>query len=217
MYQPEWRDGREVGKGRRDAAGRYEAIAGYLGDARDFTALDFGAYGNYFSARLVEQFNARCTAVDDTTGLAESPGVSVVNRRLSAQELKDLGPYDVALCLSVLHHLTDWRVYLDALLDIAPVLFVETAHPDEVLPKAKAHSQSREIESALDALAAEGGTILTFTPGYDSRHARPLWVIDRRPAKDAAEVAPGTDEAPTGERKPAPVKRTRRRRTPKPE
>lgn len=216
-YQPEWRDGREVGKGRRDAAGRFDAIAAYLGDARDFTALDFGAYGNYFSARLVEQFGAHCTAVDDTTGLTESPGIKVINRRLPMSDLVDLGPFDVALCLSVLHHLPNWPAYLNALETMAPLVFVETSHPSEVLPKAKAHGDAGMIYAAVEKA---GGKVLTTTPGYDSRYERPLWVIDRRPAAEepAVEEAPAEAAADEPEPpKPEPVKRTRRRRAPKPE
>ncbi|MFC4124921.1 class I SAM-dependent methyltransferase [Nocardia rhizosphaerae] len=220
LYQPRWVDGREVGTGRRDAAGRYTAIAEYLDDARDFTVLDFGAYGGYFSARLADERNATCTAVDDSEHLTGGPKVVPINRRLSAAELLDLGPCDVALCLSVLHHLPDWPDYLDALTTIAPLLFVETAHPSERLPKARAHGDSAKIAAAVEGL---GGKVLTTTPGHDARFDRPLWVIDNRPP---AEVFDRGGEMPesepvvnVGEPEPIvePTKRPRRRRTPKTE
>lgn len=197
-YQPEWKDGREVGTGRRDAAGRYKLIADYLDGMREFHVLDFGAYGNYFSARLASDFGAHCVAVDDCAGLTEAPGVTVVNRRLSMPELVDLGTFDVALCLSVLHHLPDWRAYLDALTSMAPLVFVETAWHLEILPKARAHRDSIAIH---DAVLDAGGKILGYTPGYDASFQRPLWVIDRRPE-------------PT--EPPKPVKRPRRPRAAKP-
>lgn len=215
-YQPRWVGGREVGTGRRDAAGRYRAIAEYLGDMRDFHALDLGAYGGYFSFRLAEEFDAHCVAVDDFSGLADAPGVKVIRRRLSMSELVDLGPCDVVLCLSVLHHLPDWRAYLNALQVMAPVVFVETSNPAETLPKAKAHGDAAAIHAAVEAA---GGKVLTTTPGYDARHSRPLWVIDRRTPAPAAEETPA-DEADAATEaeipeppKPAPVKRTRRRAT----
>ncbi|WP_306365456.1 bifunctional 2-polyprenyl-6-hydroxyphenol methylase/3-demethylubiquinol 3-O-methyltransferase UbiG [Nocardia sp. CC227C] len=208
-YQPEWVNGREVGTGRRDAAGRYKAIADYLGDdMRGFHVLDLGAYNGYFSRRLAEDFGAHCVAADDYVGLTDAPGVKAVRKRLSMPELTSLGSFDVVLCLSVLHHLPDWRAYLDALVSMAPLVFIETAHPDEVLPKAKAHGQSREIEAAVDALAGAHGTMLAFTPGHDARHARPLWVIDRRTKSDPE---PAPEPAAEPEEKPKPVKRPRRR------
>lgn len=216
MYQPEWKNGREVGIGRRDAAGRYKAIADYLGDMRGFHALDLGAFNGYFCARLAEQFGAHCVAVDDFAGLTESPGVKAIRRRLTMAELVDLGPFDVVLCLSFLHHAPDWRAYLDALTTMAPLVFIETAHPAEHLPKAEAHGESRQIEAAVEALAAaKGGTLLTWTAGYDAAHARPLWVIDRRRRldHDAAEVRDGEVFIPfaSPEEKPKPAKRARRK------
>lgn len=177
LYQPIWRDSKELGTGKRDAAGRFQAIAEYLGDKTGFTCLDFGAYGGYFSARLAEQFNATVTAVDDSPYLTEATGVTVINQRLTPAELRHLGTFDVALCLSVLHHLKNWRATLNALLDAAPILFVETAHPDENLPKAGNHKASQHIQ---DAVEKAGGVVLTHTPGYDKRHMRSIYVIDQR-------------------------------------
>lgn len=176
LYQPVWRDGKEHGTGKRDAAGRFAAIAEYLGDARGFTVLDLGAYGGYFSARLADQFEAQCTAVDDSPYLIEAPGVTVVRQRLAPAEIRQLGDFDVALCLSVLHHLKNWRATLNALLDAAPIVFVETAHPDETLPKAGNHKASTQIATAVQDA---GAITLTHTAGYDARFERPLWVIDR--------------------------------------
>lgn len=176
LYQPVWRDGKELGAGKRDAAGRFAAIAEYLGAARGFTCLDLGAYGGYFSARLADQFGAKCTAVDDSPYLIEAPGVKVINQRLTPAEIRNLGQFDVVLCLSVLHHLKSWRATLNALLDAAPVVFTETAHPDENLPKAANHKASAQIHAALEQA---GAIVLTQTPGYDERFERPLWVVDR--------------------------------------
>lgn len=201
-YQPEWVNGREVGTGRRDAAGRYKAIADYLGDdMRGFHVLDLGAYNGYFSRRLTEDFGAHCVAVDDFPGLTGVPGVKTIHRRLSTNELAGLGSFDVVLCLSVLHHLPDWRAYLDTMVSMAPLVFVETAAPLEVLPKARAHAESAEIEAAVEALTQNKST-LAATPGHDARWLRPLWVIDRR---TPPEPEPGPEE------KPKPVKRPRRR------
>lgn len=189
MYQPEWRDGREHGRGRRDAAGRFDAIAEYLGDRRGFTVLDFGAYGGYFSARLADQFDADCTAVDDSKYLTEAPGVTTIRDRLTPAEIRKLGDFDVTLCLSVLHHIPKWKDTLAALLDSAPIVFVETANPDETLPKATAHKHSAAIAAAIEEA---GGVELTRTPGYDASQTRPLWVIDNTPP-DTSTAPPDGD------------------------
>lgn len=174
LYQPTWSDGREHGKARRDANARYQAIANHLNNRHGFTVLDFGAYGGYFSARLTEQFGATCTAVDDSPHLTETPGVTVIRERLTPTQLRKLGPFDIALCLSVLHHIPQWRATLNALTSVASTLFIETAHPDETLPKAVAHGSSAAIQTAVQKA---GGIQLCHTPGYDHKHQRPLWVI----------------------------------------
>lgn len=178
MYQPEWRNGKEHGRGKRDAASRYQAIAeriAYAGLRPGFTVLDFGAYGGYFSARLAEEFGAVCTAVDDSPKLKPAPGITVINERVTPSGIAKLGTFDVVLCLSVLHHSTNWRNYLEALTEAAgELLFVETANPDETLPKAKAHNQSKAIHTAVERA---GGEVIVKTAGYDSRYARPVWVI----------------------------------------
>lgn len=182
MYQPQWRDGREIGVGRRDAAGRYTAILRHLGTPKGLRVLDFGAYGGYFSLRLLHDGALACTAVDDSAALTavQEPGLTAINRRLTPSELAELGQFDAALCLSVLHHLPDWHDYLTVLREAAPLLYVETAHPAESLPRAVAHSHSQAITDTIDAL---GGTIIAHTPGYDAAHDRPLWVLDQRPPK----------------------------------
>ena len=112
--------------------------------------LELGALDGYFSKHLAETHKAQCTAVDDNPHLQESPGVTVVQDRLSATAIRKLGPFDVALCLSVLHHLPQWKATLNALLDAAPVVIVESAHPDEALPKAGNHKASADILAAIE-------------------------------------------------------------------
>ena len=179
-YQPSWQNGQEKGTGRRDAAGRYEAISDYLkAHAVDLPikVLDFGAWGAYFVNRLGEDFDAQCTAVDNTGITDAAASVTVIDKHLTPSELEALGEFDVALCLNVFHHQKNWRRYFAALRNAAPILFVETAHPDETLPKAVAHNMSTQITRAMEQA---GGTVLTETPGYDTRFNRPLWVIDSR-------------------------------------
>lgn len=182
LYQPEWRDGKTVGVSKRDAASRADAIVEYLGDAKGLRILDLGAYAGYFSHRLADQLDSECVAVDDFPGLKEAPGVTVIRERLTPAAIEKLGKFDVALCLSVLHHLPQWKRYLKTLTDIADVVFVETSVPEEILVKAKAHGSAKAIHEAVEA-ASTG--VIAHTAGYGSNPAtatleRPLWVIDQR-------------------------------------
>ena len=179
-YLPRWDKGKEIGTGQRDGDGRYRAIRKYLEDnpiEPGFSVLDFGAWNGYFSRRLADDLGANCTAVDNVPELEPYPGVAVINRRIQPDEIT--GTYDVVIAMSVLHHLENWRDYLAKFLEVAPVVFLEVAAPNEVLPKAKAHNNSKAIMRAVKAKKL-GGTVIAETPGYDSKHLRPLIVIDQR-------------------------------------
>lgn len=185
-YLPVW-DGKDH-PSRRDGAGRYTAIADYLlkypvGDVTGFTVFDFGGFNGYFSRRLADDFDAVCTVADDNPGLKPYPGVSVINRRIAAGEIT--GRYDVVIAMSVLHHLEDWRDYLNALLTAGTVVFIEVSNPKEVLPKAAAHQHAQAISRAVKAKKL-GGQVIAETAGYDSKHLRPLIVIDNRRNDDTA-------------------------------
>ncbi|ABQ86172.1 hypothetical protein PBI_TWEETY_103 [Mycobacterium phage Tweety] len=176
LYQPKWVDGKESGRSKRDCNSRYEAIASYLTGREGFTVLDVGAYLGYFGARLHEDFGAHTTAVDDYAGLTDAPGVTAINKRMTAGEIRKLGHFDVALLLSVLHHVPRWREMLKAVVDSADIVFIETSNPNEVLPKARMHGSAADIHEAVEATGAK---ILTYTKGFGEDYDRPLWVLDK--------------------------------------
>lgn len=190
MY-PTWKNGKQIGKARRDFAGRYEAVRDWLkaNNFSGFSALDFGAGGGYFTARLTEDFRAGVTAVEKDPRarqpLSRAHAVKVVNEHLDADQLKELGQFDVVLALNVLHHLPDWREHLDVLASSASVLFIEVANPGEVLPNAAAHADSRDIEAEVKDLGAQP---LHESPGYHSKFQRTLYVLDKRPAEEPPAV-----------------------------
>jgi hypothetical protein len=198
-YQPQWVDGKEVGTGRRPCAERYAAIAEYLqgrfGEEQEITVLDFGAQSGYFSARLVDDFNAKATAVESNraalTHMTRDPRVRVIAARLTPEQITKLGKFDVVLGLSVLHHLPNWKRYLRELVAVGEVIFIETAHPKENLPKAVAHGESAAIENEVVALSTMDA--LALTAGYDADYERPLYVIDRMVG--VAPTAPKTKRA----------------------
>lgn len=172
-YQPLWDNGREIGSGLRECGSRYDAIAAHIRDTglpNGFSCLDFGANLGYFSRRLADDFDAKCTAVDATPGLVESPGVTVVPRMLVSAEIPELGHHDLTLCLSVLHHYPKrWQQYLVALLASADLVFIELAASSE-----KGCAHMLPIRQELESL---GGKVIGHTPTVSGDALRPLWVI----------------------------------------
>lgn len=140
--------------------------------------LDLGEHTGYFSHRLAEEFGALVHAVDKTRGLEERPGVTVARELWSADRLEavDDGVYDVTLLLSVIHHMTDWRRALAAVLGFSPVTFVELPDPREILPNAVSHADAVQMHQAAQAA---GGIVIHWSPGYDTRFNRPTYVIGR--------------------------------------
>ena len=161
---------------RRNSADRLAAIIEYLGDTRGIKVLEFGALDGWFSQQLTEHLDAECTVVDDNPSL-EGSRLNVINKRLTATEIRKLGKFDVVLALSVLHHVPQWKATLNALLNAAPVAFIETAVPDETLPKAVNHAASEQI---IKAVQDAGAISISRNPGYDAKYMRDLWVIDNR-------------------------------------
>jgi 2-polyprenyl-3-methyl-5-hydroxy-6-metoxy-1,4-benzoquinol methylase len=178
-YQPRWVRGQATTPSERDAETRYLAIKDALGDHEIERVLDFGAYGGYFSFRLAEDFGCRVVAVDDhhelKRGIAanRNPLVEGVHHRMSVDEVRELGSFDVVLALSVLHHVEHWAEMLVALKDAASTfLFIETPGPDEFLPKALV-----PLEPIWTAVESLGGEAIAEVAGYDGRYTRELKVV----------------------------------------
>lgn len=167
---------------RRESPTRYAVIKQYLEShpfgEDELKVLDFGCLDGYFANRFATE-GADVTAVDDSfmfDAAAINPNITCIAKHVEPEEIPDLGEFDVVLCLSVLHHLPNWRKYVTAFKKAGTVLFIEVANPDENLPKAKAHSQSKRIHTAIAKL----GDVITQTPGYDRQFERDMFVIDQR-------------------------------------
>lgn len=176
-------DGTVAVAGSRDCAGRWDAIEAFLldhyhGTPTGLRVLDLGAYTGYFAVRTVTSFpGSTVVAVDNYRGLpaavAAFPGIRVVARRVDPVEVRHNGPFDVTFALSVLHHIPDWVEMLDTLIDTTTgVLFIEPPNPDEVLPRAVAHTP--ELTAAVEAL---GGEPVAVTAGHRSDIPRTLWAV----------------------------------------
>jgi hypothetical protein len=178
-YQPDWVDGKEVGVGWRDCAARYQAIADHLkayGPLSPPKVLDVGAYTGYFCRRLYSDFRAQCVAVDSNSRLRPSEGVTVINETITPDGIRELGHFDAALCLSVLHHHKNWYEYLGVLLEVADICYIETANPQENLGSHRAYAVGAHNE-----LSKMGEVLCCTAPMTgEKNHLRSLWVVDRR-------------------------------------
>jgi 2-polyprenyl-3-methyl-5-hydroxy-6-metoxy-1,4-benzoquinol methylase len=199
-YQPAWDGTKEIGTGMRDCTGRYEAIKRYLVGRQGRTdleqvptsptVLEIGAYNGYFCRRLADDFKARCLAVDPQPVLIEyrsSSGgyVDVRHEMWHHPDIDAAPPFDVGICLSVLHHHGDWDLILGAMLDRCTVLFVELAHPDEKL----ANDAKTYAFAAMRAVKQLGADTLAETPPMNlTKPLRPLMVIDQ--GQSAKEITP---------------------------
>lgn len=175
--------GNVVRAGSRECASRWDAIHSDMQGAFDaedvFRVLDLGAYEGYFTRRLLDAYpNAEVVAVDDWRGLplalAGSPA-RVINERLSSSDVGELGSFEVTLCLSVLHHVPEWREMFSVIHDQSDQLYLEVPDASEVLPKAVAHSA--ELSEYVQGLGSRFGERLTVAPGHRSDIPRTLWVF----------------------------------------
>jgi hypothetical protein len=180
-YQDVWRDGVKVSAGERDCEGRYELIVATLPAAAGFSVLDVGAYTGYFATRIVEDFEATATAVDDYDGLAAaaSPAIKVIGRRLSPAELDAMPRHDVVLALSVLHHFKDWQAALRALHACRSHLLIEVCQPNEAWMRRAA--SRREVAAQHRTVSSLPGAELLGTSPRTGRdgvtYERPLYRV----------------------------------------
>jgi 2-polyprenyl-3-methyl-5-hydroxy-6-metoxy-1,4-benzoquinol methylase len=183
-YQPLWIDGQTVGDSLRDAERRYamihECLEGLVSPG--FTLLDVGAQSGYFSVRFADEMGAQATAIDGEAVLMEGlqamapHGVSGVMKFLRPRDLKIFRPVDVGLCLSVLHHVDWWETMLDELMGLCRILFVECAMPGEEIGK----DPELLDEQHRTVAGFPGATLAGWTPGYDARVERPMYLIPGR-------------------------------------
>jgi hypothetical protein len=170
-YQPKFSGGATVGTGQRDAEGRYAAISPHVPEGS--IVLDFGSERGYFAHRLAAERGCFVVAVDPKA--EPRPGVRVVHEKLGPAGIRTLRAFNAALALSVLHHCVPWRDHLDALMDAAPLLFIETPHPDEVLRRVP---RDRVVELYDHVLTL--GPVICETGGvYDASILRPTVMVSR--------------------------------------
>jgi Methyltransferase domain len=166
----------------RECNTRYLAIRDYLRAHNpanpisfkryDFTVLDVGAYNGYFCHRLHDDFHAQCTAVDNQAALAPAPGVKVIKKLITPDGIRELGHFNVVLCLSVLHHWPNWHDYLKALLSAGDLVFIESANPAE-----RGLGRYRDYAVGAQAQLSQIGTPIAHSLPIVGEQLRPLWAI----------------------------------------
>lgn len=176
-YQDIWRDGKLVRRGRRDCAGRYEAIRDALGRelGHGFTVADVGGWDGYFPVRLAEDLDATAENIDPRHSNLRCHR----QLRVTAETVGKVGYHDAILCLSVLHHMPDWREVYEGLKAQCRVLIVEVCHPDEAAGDSPVMQLTGErIAPVFEAVSADAEDILCETPCLDDPAIlRPTYLV----------------------------------------
>lgn len=119
---------------KRDCVGRYEAIAPLLDQfERNFTLIDLGAGEGYFGTRVKKDYDATVVLVEGQD-LYKGP-LMHIKRQLSAYEINEFAKgehFDVVLCLSMLHHVPDWRGFLQGVFALGEHIFLEIPTPNDL-------------------------------------------------------------------------------------
>lgn len=190
-YQDRWRDGCLVEKGRRECAERFTAIAEHVGAPR--SVLDIGGWDGYFARRFADA-GAAATLVEPRAVDDLPDGVTHMRGHVTGDT--DLPAVEVALALSVLHHMDDWQAVYRLLRCSSDVLVVEVAHPDELaIPKLSPtlEATGHRIGPIHERVLADGEQIAT-TPGPNGADGERI----RRPIVAVHNVLTGAVEAGSG-------------------
>ena len=161
-YQPGWDGTTTVGDGRRDVEGRWAAVSPHI--PHGSRVLDLGAAQGYFAARAASELGCQVVAIDPD--VVDYPGVTAIRQIVAPEDVDLLGTFDVALALSILHHMARWRDMLDVLVANATTVIVETPHPNETLKDPKKNARLRDIYDATR------GTLLCKTGSIYNTHMR---------------------------------------------
>jgi SAM-dependent methyltransferase len=155
-----------------DCPSRYGAIYNALTKKykRSITVLDIGANNGYFSLKLAEDFKAQCTMVDTTERLTQICQLNTIlagrllylKKEFTVKDLKNLNKkthFDVAIGLNVLHHIPDWKDFLDEMNSIADTTIIETPPTND--PRAE---KKPSIPIIVEELNKRAGVIIAKTP-----------------------------------------------------
>ncbi|SFJ77535.1 Methyltransferase domain-containing protein [Halobacillus dabanensis] len=186
VYQDIWVKGKLVKKGLRECVNRYEKIKEKMMEWDDpFTVLDLGANNGYFSFRIAEDFKVPVTMIEEKKearkiyDMNENPYVTLMNRRVDIEELKELckeKKFDVVLALSVLHHFDNYEEVIDVLFAHSEHLFIESSAQEE----AKGGYRNYTVKGINDLLMGKHPEILAYTDNIRGLGKRPLMYFNNQ-------------------------------------
>lgn len=117
---------------RRDCEGRYAALKSTFDIFhRPFSLIDLGAGEGYFAERVVAEYQQTAAVLVEGESLY-SGQLPWIKRHLSAYEINEYAKgehFDVVLCLSMLHHVKDWRGFLQGVFALGEHIIIEYPTP----------------------------------------------------------------------------------------
>lgn len=183
VYQSIYVNGEEVYHSNNASGGshiiqsRYEAIKKVLDQYdRPFTVLDLGANNGYFSLKIAEDYDTVCVMVDRSERLADICALNTERNKIiylqkdfkknDIWELVRSEHFDVILALLVLHHVDDWRSWVDGLLQLGDNVIIEIPPVDDPINK---NPKTKELATYLtkQPQAVEIGRFLRGEGIYD--------------------------------------------------
>lgn len=150
---------------------RWESIRSHLPEGG--VALDLGANDGCFSEQLAAM-GFTVHAIERKGEPQRIDGVHWHKATISAEYVKTLaeqvGPFDVVLAMSIIHHLRDWASAYWAIRAVSKVAIFEVPNPLEE------RTRSRTLDAKvgpLYELVMAGGAVIGEAPGWKTRHLRP--------------------------------------------
>lgn len=165
-YQDITINGETIWKGTGpDCSSRYTAIAAALACKynRSFSVLDIGANNGYFSLNLARDYNAKVVMADTTDRLTKictyntdsNKNLLYCKKQFSTDDLNTLPAgthFDAVLLLNVLHHIPDWKPFIEKISSLSDTLIVE--NPPSNDPRCSYKTTIPAIQTHLEQLKA---------------------------------------------------------------
>lgn len=203
MYQSILINGQEIFRSPCASGGgetieqRYETIKQVLKQiSHPFTVLDLGANNGYFSLRIAHDFDAVCVVVDGTERLTDICTLNSDTNRLihlqkyftknDIRELARREHFDVVLALHVLHHVDDWKTWVNTLFELGDEIIIETPSINDPINK---FPHTKQLAIYLTSLS-HGIEIGRFPREDDFDHM--LWFSQRGRSLDRLGILPST-------------------------
>jgi|GEM_PF-1465480 len=155
-----------------DNSSRYDAIHSVISSQynRSISMLDVGASNGYFSIRAVQDFQGQSVMTDMSDRLTDICRLNTditnkliyIKKQFSAEDLKKMGSsvhFDLIIGLNVLHHIPEWKQFIEEMFNIADTVIIET--PPAGDPRSLYKTNISAIE---EEMVARQGIVIAKTP-----------------------------------------------------